>query len=136
MNDHGNAPYVVDIEKATVENTTFRTAIWTGSNLQATVMTIQPGDDIGLEVHDDHDQFLRIEEGVGFVQMGKAEDNLDFEENVEDDFAVFVPAGVWHNITNTGDSPLRLYSIYAPGEHPHGTVHETKAESDAAEHDH
>lgn len=136
MKDHGNAPYVVDIEQATVENETFRTAIWTGSNLQVTVMTLQPGEDIGLEVHEDHDQFLRIEEGVGFVQMGAAEDNLDFEEAVEDDFAVFVPAGTWHNITNTSETPLRLYSIYAPGEHPHGTVHTTKADSDAAEHDH
>ena len=136
MNDHGNEPYVANIEEVTVENDTFRTAIWTGANLQVTVMTIQPGEDIGLEVHEDHDQFLRVEEGTGFVQMGPAEDELTFEETVEDDYAVFVPAGTWHNITNTSDEPLRLYSIYAPGEHPHGTVHETKADSDAAEHDH
>jgi mannose-6-phosphate isomerase-like protein (cupin superfamily) len=136
MTDHGDNPYVVDIQEATIENDTFRTALWTGANLQLTVMAIQPGDDIGLEVHDDHDQFLRVEEGTGFVQMGPSENELDFEENVEDDYAVFVPAGTWHNITNTGDIPLKLYSIYAPGEHPRGTVHETKAEADAAEHDH
>ena len=136
MTDHGDDPYVVDIQEATIENDTFRTALWTGANLQLTVMAIQPGDDIGLEVHDDHDQFLRVEEGTGFVQMGPSENELDFEENVEDDYAVFVPAGTWHNITNTGDIPLKLYSIYAPGEHPRGTVHETKAEADAAEHDH
>ena len=136
MTDHGDNPYVVDIQEATVENDTFRTALWTGANLQLTVMSIQPGDDIGLEVHDDHDQFLRIEEGVGFVQMGPNENELDFEANVEDDFAIFVPAGSWHNVTNTGDIPLKLYSIYAPSEHPRGTVHETKAEADAAEHSH
>ena len=136
MTDHGADPYVVDIQEATVENDTFRTALWTGSNMQLTVMSIQPGDDIGLEVHDDHDQFLRVEEGVGFVQMGPNENELDFEANAEDDYAVFVPAGTWHNVTNTGDIPLKLYSIYAPSEHPRGTVHETKAEADAAEHDH
>ena len=136
MTDHGDDPYVVDIQEATVENSTFRTALWTGANLQLTVMAIEPGDDIGLEVHDDHDQFLRVEEGTGFVQMGPNENELDFEANAEDDFAIFVPAGTWHNITNTGDIPLKLYSIYAPGEHPRGTVHETKAEADAAEHTH
>ncbi|WP_260762968.1 cupin domain-containing protein [Candidatus Mycosynbacter amalyticus] len=136
MTDHGDNPYVVDIQEATVENDTFRTAVWTGANLQLTVMSIQPGDDIGLEVHEDHDQFLRVEEGVGFVQMGPNENELDFEANIEDDFAIFVPAGSWHNVTNTGDIPLKLYSIYAPGEHPRGTVHETKAEAEAAEQEH
>lgn len=136
MTDQGAEPYVVDIEEATLENETFRTALWTGANLQLTVMAIQPGDDIGLEVHEDHDQFLRIEEGVGFVQMGSTENDLDFEASAEDDYAVFVPAGTWHNITNTGDIPLKLYTIYAPAEHPRDTVHETKAEADAAEHEH
>ena len=92
-------------------------------------MSIQPGDDIGLEVHDDHDQFLRIEEGQGRVEMGKEETNLDYVRDVANDDAIFVPAGTWHNLTNTGDEPLKLYSIYAPGEHPRGTVHEDKAEA-------
>lgn len=134
--DHGPNPYVVDIEELTTQNTTFRTAAWTGSNMQMTLMSIEPGDDIGLEVHHDHDQFLRIEDGSGLVQMGDSKDTLDFEEQVSDDFAVFVPAGKWHNITNTGTTPLKLYSIYAPAEHPHGTVHETKAEAEADEHHH
>ncbi len=134
MIDNGPNPYVVNIEEATVQNDTFRTALWTGTQMQLTVMSIQPGDDIGLEVHDDHDQFLRVEQGVGFVQMGKSADNLEFEKNVEDDDAIFVPAGSWHNITNTGDRALKLYSIYAPSEHPHGTLHATKAEAEAAEH--
>ena len=136
MQDNGPNPYVTDIEKATLDNETFRTALWTGKNMQLTVMTIQPGDDIGLEVHDDHDQFLRIELGTAKVQMGPSEDNLDFEQTASADYAVFVPAGVWHNLTNDGDQPLKLYSIYAPSEHAPGTVHQTKAEADAAEHDH
>ena len=134
--DYGPEPYVTNIEEITKENEAFRVAKWTGSNMQMTLMSIQPGDDIGLEIHDDHDQFLRIEDGIGLVQMGPSADTLDFEETVEDDYAVFVPAGVWHNITNTGDRPLKLYSIYAPSEHLHGTVHQTKAEADAAEAEH
>lgn len=134
--DKGPSPYVVNIEELTTANNNFRTAAWTGKNLQTTLMSIQPGDDIGLEVHQDHDQFLRIEEGIGFVQMGDTVDNLDFEANAEDDFAIFVPAGKWHNITNTGSSPLKLYSIYAPVEHPHGTVHATKTDAEADEHHH
>ena len=135
MQDHGPNPYVVDIEELTVSNTNFRTAAWTGSNLQMTLMAIEPGDDIGLEVHEDHDQFLRIEAGTARVEMGPTETELE-SWDAEDDYAVFVPAGVWHNIINTGTEPLKLYSIYAPAEHPHGTVHATKAEAEAAEHDH
>lgn len=134
--DHGPQPYVVNIEELTISNDTFRTAAWTGANMQMTLMAIQPGEDIGLEVHTDHDQFLRVEQGLGLVQMGASEDALDFEANVEGDDAIFVPAGTWHNVTNTGDVALKLYSIYAPAEHPHGTVHATKAEADAAEAEH
>lgn len=135
MNDHGPNPYVVNIEELTLQNETFRTAAWTGPQLQMTLMAIQPGEDIGLEVHDDHDQFLRIEQGTARVEMGPTETELT-AQNAEDDFAIFVPAGTWHNIINTGDDVLKLYSIYAPAEHAHGTVHETKAIAEAAEHDH
>lgn len=135
MNDHGPHPYVVNIEELTLQNETFRTAAWTGSQLQMTLMAIQPGEDIGLEVHDDHDQFLRIEQGSARVEMGPTETELTAQD-AEDDFAIFVPAGTWHNIINTGDDVLKLYSIYAPAEHAHGTVHETKAIAEAAEHDH
>ncbi len=133
-NDYGPQPFVLNIEEATVGNDSFRVAKWTGSNMQMTLMAIQPGDDIGLEVHVDHDQFLRIEQGSARVVMGPAEDNLNFEAEAEDDFAIFVPAGSWHNVINTGDQPLKLYSIYAPSEHAHGTIHQTKAEAEAAEH--
>lgn len=123
--DYGKKPHVVDIEELTEDNENYRTTIWTGEKLQVTVMSIEPGDDIGLEVHEGIDQFIRIEEGEGLCQMGPTEDNLDFEREVEDDDAVFVPADVWHNITNTGDEPLKLYTIYAGPDHVPGTVHPT-----------
>jgi len=126
--DHGRQPYVVDINRAAKQNDTYRTAIWTGEYLQVTLMSIDVGDDVGLEVHSDVDQFLRIEEGEGLVQMGKSEDQLTFVRDVKDDSAIMVPAGYWHNLTNTGNTSLKLYSIYAPPEHPFGTVHRTKAD--------
>lgn len=134
IKDYGPNPFVIDIEEATEQNNTFRTALWTGEHLQLTLMSLNPREDIGLEMHPDDDQFIRIEEGRGIVQMGDSEDNLDFEEMVVDDFIFIVPAGKWHNLTNTGNKPLKLYSIYAPPNHPHGTVHETKADAEAAEH--
>lgn len=136
MKDYGKQPFVVNIEEATKQNSTFRTVLWTGSYLQVTLMSINMGEDIGLEMHPDVDQFLRIEEGHGIVQMGDSKDNLTFQARVSDDFAIMVPAGKWHNVTNTGNTPLKLYSIYAPPEHPFGTVHRTKAEAMAAEENH
>lgn len=132
--DHGPEPYVVNIEDQTLANTNYRTTLWSGKYMQMTVMAIAPGEDIGLEVHHDHDQFLRVEQGRGRVQMGPAEDRLDFDEEVGDDWVILVPAGSWHNVTNIGDEPLKVYSLYGPPEHAHGTVHATKADSDADEH--
>ncbi|WP_129598108.1 cupin domain-containing protein [Anaerophilus nitritogenes] len=129
LKDYGPKPFVVNIEEATKQNNTFRTALWTGEYLQLTLMSIDVGDDIGLEIHTDHDQFIRIEEGEGLVKMGDKKDKLDFQKKVYDDFAIFIPAGKWHNLINTGYRPLKLYSIYAPPEHPHGTVHETKEDA-------
>ena len=86
--DHGKKPYVLDIEAATIENPNFRTTLWTGEHLQLTVMSIPVGGDIGLEVHPDNDQFLRVEQGRGLVQMGPAEDDLPFREEVEDDWVI------------------------------------------------
>ncbi|MDE5416131.1 cupin domain-containing protein [Alkalihalobacillus sp. MEB203] len=136
LKDYGSQPYVVDIEEVTKENETFRTALWTGKHLQVTLMSIEVGEDIGLEVHPDLDQFIRIEEGQGLVQMGDSRDHLDFQKEAFADFAIMVPAGKWHNLTNTGNTPLKVYSIYAPPEHPFGTVHETKEIAMAAEHHH
>lgn len=131
--DHGKEPYVVDIEKLTKGNDHFRVAKWTGTHLQMTVMAIPVGGEVGLEKHDDIDQFLRIEAGTARVMMGAEKDKLDQTWEAEDDFAILVPAGTWHNVVNSGDEPLKLYSIYAAPEHPHGTVHKTYEEAMEAE---
>lgn len=136
LKDYGPEPFVVDIEEVTKKNNNFRTALWTGDHLQLTVMSINVGEDIGLEIHPTLDQFIRIEQGEGVVQMGDSKDRLDFERKVYDDYAIIIPAGKWHNLTNTGNKPLKLYSIYAPPQHPYGTVHETKAIAMAAEENH
>ena len=131
--DFGPKPFVVNINEASKRNHTFRTALWTGKHLQVTLMSLNVGEDIGLEMHPHVDQFLRIEQGQGMVQMGKQKDDLNFQRYVYDDSAIVIPAGTWHNLTNTGNIPLKLYSIYAPPNHPFGTVHETKAAALAAE---
>ena len=131
--DFGPCPYVVNIEEATLENPFFRRAIWTGEHLQLTLMCIRPGGEIGLEMHPNTDQFLRLEQGEGRVMMGKTRDCLKFQRDVSANSAIFIPAGTWHNLVNTGDEPIKLYSIYAPVQHPPGTIHCTKADSDAAE---
>lgn len=121
--------YVDDIEDVTEENEDFRRVLYTGRNLQLVVMSLPPGCDIGEEVHEDRDQFFRFEEGEGEVHI----DGVVHE--VEDDIAVIVPAGARHNVVNTGDEPLKLYTLYAPPEHRDGTVHKTREEADAA-HEH
>ncbi len=131
--DFGPNPYVTDITKATLENPFFRRALWTGTHLQLTLMCIPPRGEIGLEMHPTLDQFLRLEQGEGKVMMGTSPNALNFQRKVVDDYAVFIPAGTWHNLVNTGDKPIKLYSIYAPVQHPAGTIHCTKADSDAAE---
>ena len=136
LKDYGAEPTVLNIEAHTLSNTNFRTALWTGAKLQVTVMSIPVGCDVGLEQHPDTDQFLRVEEGIAQVVMGDTEDSLTFSAMVEKDFAIFVPAGKWHNIINSGDTPLKLYSIYSPVEHPHGTIHKTQQEAEEAEHQH
>jgi mannose-6-phosphate isomerase-like protein (cupin superfamily) len=128
--------WVGDIEQETLDNETFRTVAFTGQHTQLTVMRLAPGEDIGWEAHGDRDQFLRIESGEGRLELGRSESSVDETHEVEDDWAVIVPAGVWHNVVNTGAGDLKLYSLYSPPEHPDGTVHETKAEAEAAEHAH
>jgi mannose-6-phosphate isomerase-like protein (cupin superfamily) len=133
LKDYGPNPYVVNINEAVKQNKAFRTALWTGDQLQLTLMSLKPGEDIGLERHNGVDQFLRIEKGQGVIQMGKRKNYLDFRRNVYGGYAIFIPAGKWHNLTNTGNKPLKLYSIYAPPNHPFGTIHQTKAAAEAAE---
>lgn len=127
--DRGKQPLVFDIHAATEANQTYRTAVWTGEHLQVTLMSIQPGDDIGLEIHPQDDQFLQIVEGHGVVQMGNSADHLTFQQEAGPGFAILIPAGTWHNVTNIGREPMKLYSIYAPPHHPFGTVHRTKADA-------
>ena len=115
--------YVANIEAATTDNTDYRRVLYTGGKSQLVVMAIQPGDEIGEEVHDDIDQFIRVESGAGTAIL-----NGDEEHVLEDDWAVIIPAGVKHNVVNTGTEVLKLYSIYSPAEHKEGTVHPTKAD--------
>jgi mannose-6-phosphate isomerase-like protein (cupin superfamily) len=125
--------WIGDIEQRTLENETFRTVLFTGSRMQLTVMRLAPGEDIGKERHPETDQFLRIEEGQARVELSEREDEVDESHDVSDDWAIVVPAGIWHNVINTGSGELKLYSLYAPPEHPDRTVHPTKADAQAAE---
>ena len=123
--DHGPQATVLDLESSTLANTNFRAAIWTGCHLQVTLMSIPIDSEAGLEIHPNIDQFLRVEAGRAKVLMGTSRDDLTFESDTEENCAILVPAGMWHNIINTGGEPLKLYSIYAPPNHRHGTVHAT-----------
>jgi mannose-6-phosphate isomerase-like protein (cupin superfamily) len=131
--DNGPATAVINVVSATIENTNYRTTVWTGNHLQMTVMSIDPGHDIGLEVHLDNDQFIRVEQGIAKVSIGPDKEQMQIiQANASD--AVFVPAGMWHNLETVGEIPLKVYSIYAPPQHPHGTVHVTQQQAEAAEH--
>ena len=127
---------VEDIERATLDNTTFRKVLFTGEHTQLTVMRLAQGEDIGREVHQDHDQFLRLEQGEGRVELGTTEDAVEERHDVRADWAIIVPAGIWHNVVNAGADEVKLYSLYSPPEHPPNTVHRTKADAEAAERAH
>lgn len=131
--DNGPRPNAFDIETATVENENYRTVAWTGKYLQVTLMSIPVGESIGLEAHPETDQFLRVDKGTGHCVMGPAEDDLRFQQDVSDGWSIQVPAGVWHDVINTGDEPLQLYAVYAPTHHALGKVHKTFAEAEADE---
>ena len=129
----GDLGWVDDIERLTLENDTFRTVVFTGEHTQLTVMSIPVGEDIGLEVHPDNDQFIRIEEGSARIELGRSKDALDEQHDASADWALIVRAGVWHNVVNVGDEDLKVYSLYSPPHHPDGTVHATKADAEEAE---
>ena len=128
--------WVGDVEQATLDNENFRTVLFTGEHTQLTVMRLRPGEDIGREVHPHLDQFLRIERGRARVEFGSTEDEIEETHEVQDDWAIIVPAGVWHNVVNTGSEDVKLYSLYSPPEHPANTVHRTKADAEEAERAH
>lgn len=128
--DYSGKPYVADVAQKAAQNTNYRTALWTGCYAQMTLMCIPVGSDIGLEVHNETDQIIRVELGMGLVKMGKSERYLDFQENVCGGDTIFVPAGTWHNVINIGRNPLKVSSIYAPPHHPAGTMQHTKQDAE------
>lgn len=131
--DHGPAPFVAHMRSAAQKNHNFRTAFWTGCHLQMTLMDIPVCGEIGLEVHPDTDQLIRVERGRALVRMGPCREEVSFQRRLNEGDAVFVPCGTWHNILNTGNCPLKLSSVYAPPHHPRGTVHRTRADSEREE---
>jgi len=133
ITDPGPRPNVFDIEAATVENDAYRRVAWTGRYLQVTLMSIPVGQSTGLEAHPETDQFLRLESGKGRCVMGPSRDTLDFEQDVEDDWSIQVPAGTWHDVINTGDVPLRLYAVYAPVHHAQRVVQATAEDAERDE---
>jgi mannose-6-phosphate isomerase-like protein (cupin superfamily) len=113
--------FVTDIERDTLENQDYRRVLFTGRNTQLVLMSVMPGDEIGLETHEEHDQFIRVESGTGTLLLGGVKHEL------QDGTATVIPAGTEHNVINTSRTePLRLYTLYSPPEHPDGTVHRTK----------
>ena len=131
--DYGAEPYAADIEQLSARNTNFRTAILTGQHLQTTIMCIPPYEDIGLEMHPDTDQLIRIEQGHARIKMGKNRGLSDFQQELRKGDVAFIPAGTWHNIINTDWIPLKVSSVYAPPNHPEGTIHPTKADAEKEE---
>jgi mannose-6-phosphate isomerase-like protein (cupin superfamily) len=131
--DINRGPWVGDIDAQTAQNRSFRTVLSTGRHTQLTVMCVKPGEDVGREVHQRHDQFLRIVEGRGRVELGPNENEVEQTQQIRPGWAVIVPAGIWHNVVNTGEGDLKLYSLYSPPVHLDGTIHQTKADAEAAE---
>ena len=133
IGDYGPNPLIVNIRCLAQQNPYFRSALWTGGNMQITLMCIPPRGEIGLEMHPDVDQLLRVEAGCGLVMMGDGPETLGYRQAVDAGYGIVIPAGTWHNLVNTGCDPLKLVSVYAPPQHPFGTVHKTKADADAWE---
>ncbi|MBO5852295.1 MAG: cupin domain-containing protein [Clostridia bacterium] len=133
IRDYGKEPFIFNIRHATAKNPNFRTALWTGKHLQLTLMSIPVGCDIGVEMHAEVDQFVRVESGRARVYFGNCKNSLREARVVCEADAILIPAGTWHNIVNIGNCPLKVYSLYAPPQHSFGTVHKTKAD---AEHHH
>ena len=129
--DYGNEPFIANITSISCENPYYRRVLWTGDKLQVAVMSIPVAGEVGLEQHPDNDQFIRIENGCAEVYMGNSAENLNIQKRVNNHFAVMVPAGVWHNIRNIGNTALKFYTVYAPPHHKKGTVDETKSIADS-----
>ena len=131
--DLGAKPSIINIRNETLSNHHFRKVIWTGEYLQVTVMSIPVGGEIGLETHDDLDQFIKIERGCADIYMGDSKQNVKFVGKINSDYAILIPPKTWHNIINACPFPLKVYSVYAPPKHPFGTIHKTKLDADLSE---
>ena len=131
--DYGSEPFIANIASSSCENPYYRRVLWTGEHLQVALMSIPVGDEVGLEKHEDNDQFIRIESGCAQVLMGSSAENLNIQKRVNNNFSVMVPAGTWHNIKNIGSTALKLYTVYAPPHHEKGTVHETRKVAETQE---
>lgn len=129
ITDIGPQPQAFDLERATRDNPQYRAVAWSGRYLQVTLMAIPPGGDIGLEMHPETDQFLRLETGRGRAMMGRAQNQLALDIEVSDGWCMLIPAGTWHNVVNLGEGMMQLYAIYAPAHHKPGKVHETAADA-------
>ena len=134
IRDYGCEPFIFNINHATCMNKNFRTTIWTGRDMQLTLMSIPVRGEIGVEMHTNVDQFIRIESGRAKIYMGFSRNGLDEQACVDGNYAILIPAGTWHNIVNVGNSSLKLYSLYAPPQHPFGTVQKTKEDAEDKEH--
>lgn len=126
VKDHGPEPYIFNVAAAANRNTAYRAAVWTGKKLQMTLMSIPVRGEIGLEMHPDTDQYIRVEGGAGLVRFGRAKDRLDAGRRVIAGDGIFVPMGTWHNVINVGAQPLSLSSVYGPPQHPRGTYQPVK----------
>ncbi len=129
LTDYGQEMMTMELSNMSKRNNAFRKSLWTGDNLQLTMMSLRPGEDLGLEVHPFQDQIILIQQGTGTVQMGPRRDRLTYKKQVKPGDGIFVPAGIWHNLTNTGRVPMKLLAVYGPAVHPYGTVHQTKAQA-------
>ena len=126
LSDHGAQPFIINIDHSAKFNPYFRTAIWTGQFLQITLMSIPIGGDIGVEMHTNVDQIIRVESGCALVSIGKSADSIIRQRKIDSNYMVVIPAGTWHNIANAGSCPLKLSSIYSPPNHTFGTIDKTK----------
>ena len=131
--DPGPVPFTLNMEQASRRNHNFRAALWTGNHLQLTVMCIPFRGEIGRELHPDTDQLIRVEDGQATVRMGKTRERMEHCHCLRAGDVILIPKGTWHNIVNTGNRMLKLSSVYAPPQHPQGTVHPTKADAERDE---
>ncbi|MBQ4101062.1 MAG: cupin domain-containing protein [Oscillospiraceae bacterium] len=134
VQDYGDNPFSANIDMLTRQNPYFRTVLWTGKHLQLVLMRLRSGEAIGGEVHPRTDQFIKVVEGRAEVLMGKSADDISYKKIIGEGYMTIIPAGWYHNIKNIGGRSLRLYTIYAPPEHPAGTVHKTKKDAEQEHH--